>query len=273
MALSAAQKRIGWSGFFKGFLTKQWQTYLEHECSLAQSPKSDKPLNMDCFFLGLIKTIWTEQTAFWLSHQDKLHSPPNDTTTSVAIQELHLEVRQLHTLRHKVPSQYHDTYFPRDVHRFLQLSTTQQLKTYIANYRPIILRSIAEDNKRQSKTKRLTEYPGFHPPSTKALATRRQHTHSDAPNPSFHQSTLMHTMSPQTAGPTFNPYCTRPRHTQSSSLYIPDITLPTPQLPRERFPRKHSKWKPSQTIQARFFDYFLPSRGAPTQTSNTLQPT
>jgi hypothetical protein len=110
--LAAAQSRIGWSRFLKGFLAEQWHEYLRHE--LDASPdhaQNATDLNSDSFFAGLIKTMWTQQSHFWISHQQALHNPPIPTQDPDALQELRLEIQHLHGLKGQVLAQHRDTYF------------------------------------------------------------------------------------------------------------------------------------------------------------------
>jgi hypothetical protein len=161
-SLAAIQARIGWSSFVKGFVAKQWQDYLEHELNSTHSQTADQPFDTDSFFPALIKCMWAQYTKFWTSHQQNLHAPtPTMNDDPVQLQELRLEIQQLHTLKGQVLSHHHNSYFPSDIDHFLQSSTISQLKTYVNNYKPAIYQRIKAAKQLSSKTRKLHQYTGF----------------------------------------------------------------------------------------------------------------
>jgi hypothetical protein len=155
-SIAKAQSKIGWSNFFKGFLSDSWKQYLEHEIAHAEALTSKSTtIDPDTFFTGLIKVFWTQQSQFWMTYQKNLHQPPSPNFDPIRLQELKLEVTNLYNLKTQVPYKLRDTYFPSKLSLFLQSSSIAQLQIYINTYKPSILASIKTEKLRQRKTKPL----------------------------------------------------------------------------------------------------------------------
>jgi hypothetical protein len=104
--------------------------------------------------------MWTQQSLFWISHQQSLHNPPIPTQDPVALQELRLEIQHLQGLKGQVlVAQHGNTYFHDN---FLQrTSTVSQLRTYIINFNPAIYQSIARAKQNALQSKTITNFPRF----------------------------------------------------------------------------------------------------------------
>lgn len=288
-ALAKAQARIGWSRFLKGFLSKQWKVYLDHEFNALPQHTTDQSFDVDSFFTGLIKTIWHQQSQFWLSHQKEAHTPSSPAQDPILLQELRLEIHHLHSLKGQVLAQHRETYFPTNLTQFLQTSTASQLRTYITNYKPAIHQSIKRAKQLYSNSKKIHQFPGFSyttkkPPSSNLQAhddprtlptgALPNTTHSPSTN-ALHQTTLPQLFLPQHTPALNNPYLPpthHPRHTrwrQQETQQPPSSHEPFPSNQREKNHRKHSRWKASQPMQDRFKAYFT----SLTQLPTTHQPT
>jgi hypothetical protein len=173
--IASLQHNIGWSNFFKGFVSANWRQYLEYEITHASTSAETSNIDVDHFFVGLIKLFWTQQSQFWMTYQRNLHHPPSPSSDPVQLQELKLEVEHLHSLKNQVPYDLRHTYFPSNIRQFLLSSTTSQLQTYINTYKPAILASIDNVKKQLDKTKTLHQFPGFFTQRTKTSRQRPSH--------------------------------------------------------------------------------------------------
>lgn len=276
LALASAQHKIGWSRFFKGFLTTQWKVYFDHEYNSVhhQQTNTANPFDVDTFFSGLIQLLWTKQSQFWLTHQHNLHAPPPDTQEPIRLQELRMETQQLFQLKSQVPHRHRETYFPHDMKHFLNTSTISQLQAYISNYKPSILHSIATQKQRDKGSKPIDQFPGFQKTKIRTPCSKPPPSQSTPPiptyQPTFHQ-TYLHQHNPEpseAASATNNPYSRRTIHQHLHSNTL-NPTLPTTtqdhtsNTQREKQPRKHTKWRASQTMQDRFKAFFRPPKPTP----------
>ena len=115
------------------------------------------------FFTKLIVILWNAQTTFWTAYQDRRHNPPSThTEESEKMTEIKEEISHLFTLRDQVLPAHQQTYFPQDIHVFLNHSTHSQLQSYVHNYSKAIRLSIKQ-HKAQSiaNTRTLLTYQGF----------------------------------------------------------------------------------------------------------------
>jgi hypothetical protein len=157
--LFRSQTAIGWTNFTRGFLSKDWASYLQTTISKERPMKGSST----SFFSKLICVIWQEQTTFWTEYQAKRHAPTADQSQNTSkLSELNEEIRYLHSLKEQVLPAHLSTYFPRDLESFLKHSTSSQLQTYANNYGPAIKLSI-QQNKDQSvaNTRNILTYQGF----------------------------------------------------------------------------------------------------------------
>ena len=158
--LAQAQSILGWHCMFKGFLTKQWQTYLEF--TQRQQRKRTALFNYSAFFQSIIQTLWTHQTSFWMTYQTKLHTTDeNPNTHNERRTDLQHEVRFLYSMKATVSHEFRDVYFPRNLQQFLKQSTVLQLQNYLNNYKRHILTSVATERTRAAHNKRIWSFPGF----------------------------------------------------------------------------------------------------------------
>jgi len=247
-----AQQKIGWTKFLRGFLSKQWQTYLEYEFNHNSDAPPPKTFDYDSFFSGLIKVMWRQQTNFWKEHQQHLHNPTHEQPHLKA-EEYKLEVRNLHSLRDKVLAQHRDDYFPHNLSEFLHSSTPTQLYNYIINYKPAIRRSIAAARKLATNSKPIFHFPGFHrkqktraPPTTTTTTiepTTNPSPSDDYPNPTQTQLTVPRIPLPH-------------RIFAQTTLVGSAITNTLARYRKERPPHKHSRWKPTKAVQDIFKAFF-----------------
>lgn len=274
--IAKAQTAIGWSCFFKGFLSQRWKQYFAQEIAYSEtSPSPTTAADPEKFFAGLIKVFWTHQSQFWMNYQQTIHQPNPPDSDPLRLQELKLEVEHLYTLKNQVPSKLRDTLFPSNLSTFLRSSSIPQLQTYINTYKPSILTSIRTEKLRQQKYKPLHQYPGFTVLRAKRVPSPHNPPQRTAPAitlpPRLLQSTLQRHLEPPIpilTPPIFhNPYLL-PIRKQSSPFNQPSVavpnqpksTQPAPPTQRERLPRKHSKWKPIQTMKDRFKAFFQTPR-------------
>jgi hypothetical protein len=203
-----------------------------------------------------------------MAHQQALHSPPSEHIDPVELQEIRLEIEQLYAIKSQVPSQYHDTYYPANMHRFHQTSSLAQLQSYIRNYKPVITKSIKTANTISKHTKRIDHFTGFHrqrPPTS----NQRQHQHPvvadpieplprlHTTTPALQQTTLHRFTQPTHIRPTQNPYVTKLPRLSPAHHHDTPVTRTT-KAQREQYPRKHSRWKPPQSTLDRFKQFFKP---------------
>jgi hypothetical protein len=237
-ALLHAQRKIGWSRFLRGFLSRQWSRYLEYEQNHAPKPPPEN-FNSDDFFRNLIKTLWEHQSSFWKEYQHTLHQTTLDQDSPTRDSLFH-EIRHLYTLRNAVAIAHRNEYFPMNLNQFLKNSSTVQLQNYVLNYKQPILHSIKMEQQKPDRTRRIWSFCGF----TRLRATVPQHhstTTGDvgsiptpAPLPLLPPT---HTASLPTR-PTNPPHRHNNPHTQES------------------IPHKHSRWKKLHEIQDRFRAFF-----------------
>lgn len=273
--LATAQALIGWGQFFKGFLTTHWKTFFMAEYSTTNP--SDEPFDCDGFFAGLIKVLWTQQSNFWMSHQKNLHSPANQSDDPVRLQELRLEIQQLHTLKGKVSFNLRDRYFPHNMKEFLETSTITQLQTYISTYKPAILGNIATTKQNNSKHKKIHQFPGFTKQRNSTLSPPTS-TITDATiptntlNSNLQQTNITNYLHKNTTTNPSNPY-----QRCSTTFTIPNQTTaqtttstpPHPHTQRETYPRKHSRWKMFTSMTDRFKSFFIQRPASHTSASTS----
>ena len=197
-----------------------------------------------------------------MAHQQALHEPPSEHIDPIELQEIRLEIEHLYALKSQVPSQYHDTYYPANMNRFIQTSSLAQLQSYLRNYKPVITKCVKTANMINKHTKRIDHYKGFSQKRT-SKPIRNKHQHPVAavplePLPRLHisklalqQTTLHRFTQPIHIRSTQNPYVTKlPQLTQAPHHETPATRTTKEQ--REQYPRKHSRWKPAQSTLDRF---------------------
>ena len=115
------------------------------------------------FFPKLIGILWSAQTTFWTSYQDRRHAvPPTPDQDADNLTEIKAEVSYLYSLRNQVNPAHHGTYFPANLQTFLQHSTHAQLKSYTQNYGQAIKTSIKQYKEQATaNTRTIFTYPGF----------------------------------------------------------------------------------------------------------------
>ena len=153
------QNQIGWTNFTRGFLSREWNNCLTETINPEQ-PMRSNPSN---FFPKLIGILWTAQTSFWTSYQERRHAlPAKPDQDAEQLTEIKAEVSYLYSLRDQVPPTHHNTYFPANLQTFLQHSTHAQLKSYTLNYGPAIKTSIKQHKEKAiANTRTIFTYPGF----------------------------------------------------------------------------------------------------------------
>ena len=85
-----AQRRIGWTRFLRGFLSQQWQHYLEYEFNHNQDSPAPTHFEYDQFFSGLIKIMWEQQSKFWMEFQQQLRQTYGTTQLPAETEEYKL---------------------------------------------------------------------------------------------------------------------------------------------------------------------------------------
>lgn len=259
-----AQRGIGWNHFMKGFLSQQWQTYLEYEFNHNHEAPAPENFEYDRFFSGLIKKLWEQQTKFWFAYQQKLQQP-SPTHKSSKQTEYESEIRHLFRYRKQVMPHHRDDYFPQNLTEFLHHSTPTQLQNYLNNYKPAIRRSIREAQKQAKRYKPIFHFPGFlrhRSPTTNLGITQTQpklrgHNQASATyttTSSSQRNTASATRS-QTAAPT-------------TGAHLPENDTPTTHM-RERPPHKYSRWKPLLNIQSKLTTFFTHIRNPTNQQTKT----
>jgi len=245
-----AQKQIGWTRFLRGFLSQQWQDYLEYELNHNHEAPAPNHFDYDQFFSGLIKVMWEQQSKFWMDFQQHLKQRRDEPQSQEKLDEYKLEIRHLYSLRGQVLPQHRDDYFPQRLSEFLDYSTPSQLQSYIANYKPAIRRSIKEAHKRSINSKRIYQFSGFQrQPHHQPRLPRDPTIRSSSPNIRLRHSNTTNVASNSTQR-------TLTQTTLFGAPAINDITSYT----RERPPHKHSRWKPIQMTQLRFLAFFTNKR-------------
>jgi hypothetical protein len=229
----------------------------------------DYPFDSDKFFSGLIKAIWTQQSKFWLDHQQSLHTPTIPTDDPILMQELRLEIQHLYSLKSQVLAHHREHYFPSNLKQFLETSTITQLRTYITNYKPSIHQSIKSAKHLYSNTKKIDNYPGFNslpkPTFARKLSPsspQRLTVSTSPPRPTMIQTTLAITSNTRTASA--NPYRSSQQSRRHTRWKAPSAPILSPNNSaseqREKPIRKHSRWKSLHTMQDRFKAFFLSSK-------------
>jgi hypothetical protein len=129
--LTLYQRQIGWTRFRRGFLSKQWQDYLEYERNHNEEAPAPPHFDYDQFFSGLIKVMWEVQSTFYMQFPQtttvRVTTPPQKT------EKYKTEIRYLYSLLRQVLSQHRDDYFLQRLSYFLEHSSPSQLQTYITN--------------------------------------------------------------------------------------------------------------------------------------------
>lgn len=130
----------------------------------------------------LIKAFWHNMKKLWdnylaLTHQTETPGPSPETT-----RELQTKIRALHRVKDEVLAAHRSLYFHEDVNQYLEHASIQQMRTYIANYEPLILQSLAQAKVIYTMAPRLFQFPGFQRRTN--LQTRPAHNmeHARAPN-------------------------------------------------------------------------------------------
>ena len=103
-----AQRQIGWTRFLRGFLSKQWQDYLEYELNYNDDAPATARFEYYLNFSGLIKIMWEHQSKFWMEFKQQLRQTQGTTQIRAGNEEYKLEVRHLYSLRGQVLSQHRD---------------------------------------------------------------------------------------------------------------------------------------------------------------------
>lgn len=241
-----SQRQIGWTHFLRGFLSKQWQDYLEYELHHNEEAPAPPHFDYDQFFCGLIKVMWEAQSNFWMEFHKHLRQHQSESQIPTNVEEYKTEIRYLYSLRGHTLPQHRDDYFPQRLSEFLEHSSPSQLQTYITNYKPAIRQSIKDAQKRSMNSKRIYQFLGF---------TRRQHSR---PRPPSALTTPLDPPSNEhhrfTTNPT-NPNLRRRTLTQTR-LTKPDATNNVTSYIRERPPHKHSRWKSPGPTQLRIHAFF-----------------
>lgn len=63
--LIQAQKKIGWLHILRGFLSIQWQKYLEYELNHNSAARTPDYFDYASFYGGLIRLMWAQQSILW----------------------------------------------------------------------------------------------------------------------------------------------------------------------------------------------------------------
>ena len=264
--LAQAQRKIGWTRLLRGFLSQHWLTYLEQEFDNSGETILPIPIDTKAFFSGLIRTMWTCQSKFWTEHQADVHKPEKDTTSAATIAETRAEVQQLYSIRFQVPIQQREEYFPKSIRDFLKSSSHQQLRNYLANYKPAIRKSIKTAKEKANKAPRIFTYKGF--TRTRTAATSNPRTSASTTEPEHNsQDTELLLQPTTTTGPSPTPptanEATNPDKTDRTNLKQMTLTGTSPpanttqhQVPTENH-HKHSKWKLMHVVQDRFKNFFV----------------
>jgi hypothetical protein len=140
----AAQSKISWDAFRKGFISKRWRRFLASELS-RQPPNSTNKMNIPVFLSTMIKIIWKNMSEFWHAHLDLVHHKSSPGPSPDKIDEMKTRIRLLHTRRIDAWLAVHrEQYFFDDLETYLTTATSAQMKTYLLNYTPVIYASIRE---------------------------------------------------------------------------------------------------------------------------------
>jgi hypothetical protein len=92
----AAQLKIGWDAFLKGFITKRWRRFLASELS-RQPPNCTRKMNIPVFLSTLLKIIWKKMSELWHAHLDHVHHKSTPGPSPDKIDEMKTRIRLLHT--------------------------------------------------------------------------------------------------------------------------------------------------------------------------------
>jgi hypothetical protein len=142
----AAQSKIGWDAFIKGFITKKWRRFLATEVS-RQPPNCTKKMNIPVFLSTLITIIWKNLSEFWHAHLDHVHHKSTPGPSPDKIDEIKIRIRLLHTRRLDALAAHCEQYLFDDLETCLTTATSAQMKIYLLNYTPPIYASIREATK------------------------------------------------------------------------------------------------------------------------------
>jgi len=255
-----SQRQIGWTRFFRGFLSKQWQDYLEYELNHNDEAPASPHFDYDQFFCGLIKVMWEAQSSFWTEFHQHLRQHQRESQTPTKIEEYKTEIHYLYSLRGQVLPQHRDGYFPQRLSDFLDHSSPSQLQTYITNYKPAIRKSIKEANQRATNSKRIYHFLGF----TRGQHARPHHTPA-LTIPSNPHSRNHHRFTTNPTSPNI-----RRRTLTQTRLTESDTTNEVTNHTRERPPHKHSRWKTLGTTQLRIHAFFTTAH--PNRTNDKENP-
>jgi hypothetical protein len=235
-----AQRKIGWTRFLRGFLSTQWQRYLEYEQNHDKKPQP-KHFDYNNFFRQLIKTFWSHQSTFWKDYQTALHQKQTTEALSPIRESLQHEIRHLYTLRTAVVPAHRHEYFPANLKKFLDTSSDAQLQNYILHYKQPILRSVATEKLNPERTRKIWSFCGF---------TRRRRTRVIP-----HPDGLPADQVPPTSTLTIPMPTTHTVAPTSDHGSCSDGQHPPPKK-KESIPHKHSRWKNLHAVQDRFRAFF-----------------
>lgn len=78
-----SQAKIGWYRMLKGFLSHEWERYLENTfCVWSRQIPAPAYFDHTQFFSGLIKVMWSAQSTFWNHYQALIHKNTEKHKTS-----------------------------------------------------------------------------------------------------------------------------------------------------------------------------------------------
>jgi hypothetical protein len=80
----------------RGFLSQQWQHFLEYELNHNQDAPAPAQFEYDQFFSGLIEILWEQQSKFWMEFQQQLRQTQGTTQMQAGTEEYKLEVHHLY---------------------------------------------------------------------------------------------------------------------------------------------------------------------------------
>jgi hypothetical protein len=142
----AAQSKIGWDAFLKGFISKRWRRFLASELARQPTTRATK-MNIPVFLSTMIKIIWKNMSELWHAHLDYVHNKSKPGPSPDKIDEMKTRIRLLHTRRTDTLAVHRDQYFFDDLDTYFQTATSTQMKPYLLNYTPAIYASIRESTK------------------------------------------------------------------------------------------------------------------------------
>ena len=195
----AAQTRIGWSGVFKGLLSKKWKKFLEYEYEKQEQPHS---FTASRTLALLLNTIWSSSLQLWSNHLDNIHQPDIAGPSPDKLQDMKVQIRTLHAMKPLVLAAHRDQYFHHDLETYLETATFNQMKTYILNYSPAIHTSIRTAQTLVGPS--ILTFPGFHRSRRLDPQTRNQTLHGQREEPIHHK----HSRWKSSAAPKFRAFFT-----------------------------------------------------------------